>query len=505
MELAELNQTVLYLRKSRADPLSVEETLVRHKEQLIEFASKNGLTITHIYEEIVSGDSLYARPEMLKLLQDAENKGFDSVMCMDFDRLGRSSMSEQGIILETLKNSNIVIITPRKIYDLNNEMDEEYSEFESFFARRELKTIKRRLQNGIKKTLHDGGYIANAPYGYTKTKVGKKPTLEINEEEAQFVRIMFDEYVNQGHGCQIIADKINSMGAKPHRSEKFGRTSVMKILRNNVYIGKIVWNQKTQIRKNTKNNQKQIIIYNPRDQWLVTDGIHPPIIDEETFYKAQEIFKGRYHPPSFNGTIQNPLAGLVFCSQCGSLMQRQLMKGSPDGYLLCNNKECSTVSSRLPFVEKALLNALRDKISYLYSLDEKQKAKSDIDYETIISDIERKKATAQAQLQKLHDFLEQGIYDIDTFLARQVILKNTINELEKSEEEVVKKQKENRNLNIIAMCQKINDVFTLYESSDNQHKNQLLKSIISRVEYKKEKGAKPSEFTLVVSLRLIYY
>lgn len=82
-------------------------------------------------------------------------------------------MSQQGIILETIKAADVKIITPRKVYDLNNDIDEEYTEFQAFFARRELKTINRRLQRGLEKTIKDGGYIANAPYGYEKCTINK--------------------------------------------------------------------------------------------------------------------------------------------------------------------------------------------------------------------------------------------------------------------------------------------------------------------------------------------
>ncbi len=169
--------TVIYTRKSRADEdaVSIEETLARHKETLLAFAARQSdLEISKIYEEVVSGDSLYARPRMLELLQAAENGEFEAVLCMDIDRLGRGATSEQGLILETFKAHDIKIITPRKVYDLNNELDEEYAEFETFMARRELKTIKRRLNNGTMKSLSEGCWLTVAPYGYNNTKGGKK-------------------------------------------------------------------------------------------------------------------------------------------------------------------------------------------------------------------------------------------------------------------------------------------------------------------------------------------
>jgi DNA invertase Pin-like site-specific DNA recombinase len=98
-------KTAMYLRKSRAEENeSVETTLSRHKETLNEFALKHGLEIARVYEEVVSGDSLFGRPAMLELLRDIGDGCFDAVLCMDIDRLGRGNMKEQGIVLETVKN-----------------------------------------------------------------------------------------------------------------------------------------------------------------------------------------------------------------------------------------------------------------------------------------------------------------------------------------------------------------------------------------------------------------
>uniref|UniRef100_UPI0028AA0FB8 recombinase family protein n=1 Tax=Faecalispora jeddahensis TaxID=1414721 RepID=UPI0028AA0FB8 len=285
----------IYLRKSRADDADepVEETLERHRKTLLEFAEKNALAISeqNIYKEVVSGDALYARPEMLRLLKDVEAEKFNAVLCMDIDRLGRGSMAEQGIILETFKTSGTKIMTPVKTVDLDNDADEDYTEFKTFLSRQELKMIKRRLKAGTQRTIKDGGYIANAPYGYEKAYRDKKPTLKIKEDEAKIVRLMFRMYVEEGAGCQMIAETVNAMGARPRRSDRFGRSSVMKILKNNVYIGKIVWNQKTHLRKGSG---KSIAVSNPKEKWIITDGIHPPIVDEELFEKAQEIFERRH-------------------------------------------------------------------------------------------------------------------------------------------------------------------------------------------------------------------
>ncbi len=500
-----MGYTAMYLRKSQPKELgdTVEETLQRQKATLLEFAQKNNITISEIYEEVVSGDSLYARPEMLRLLSDIEAGKYSFVLCSDIDRLGRGAMSEQGIILETFKSAGVKIITPRKVYDLSNDIDEEYTEFETFIARRELKLIKRRMRRGIERTIEDGGYIANAPYGYRKTTVRKSPTLEIYEEEARFVRLMFDLYANQGYGCQHIADTINAMGAKPHRSSSFGRTSVMKILRNPVYIGKIVWNQKKHLRTAGKDGVKHSVLYNPPEKWTIVDGLHPPIVDEDLFRKTQEIFKGRYHPPSFTGSVENPLAGLVVCANCGGLMQRQAMPKSKEAYLICLRRGC-IVSSMLPFVEQAVLAELRRLSNSLRSEADHQEIDSPTeDYSAALNALDEEQEKIRVQLDRLSDLLEQGVYTIERYQEREKILYEKREKIEASRKRILEKPIP-RQLDKLAMSNRIDKSLEEYPDLSLARKNQLLKSIVEKVTYYKEKGWKPHEFEIQIDLLPIY-
>ena len=493
-------KTAIYLRKSRAEELSdtVEETLKRHREILTEYAGQNGLEVIRIYEEVISGESLCARPQMLELLADVERGRYEAVLCMDIDRLGRGAMSDQGVILETLKSANTKIITPRKIYDLNNEMDETYSEFETFLARQELKTIKRRMQRGIQKTIQEGGYIANAPYGYTKAIVSKRPTLAVNEEEARFVRMMFNLYINQGMGCGQIAELANSMGAKPHRAGKFGRTSVMAILRNPVYTGEIVWNRMSHIRKGTKGNQKHITVNHPRNQWTVTKGLHPPLIDQGLFNQAQAIRAGRFHRPAKQYEIENPLAGLVYCSHCGAPMQRQVLRPGY-AYLLCTKPGCM-VSSSLQLVEESVLRQLNECYRQIRLKQEQDDSSPDSENRQLLNAVEREARAITRQRENLHDLLEQGIYNAETFQNRLAVLNERMEDLERTKQAIERRIPQNYINNSIS----INNIIRAYYSASCGLKNDLLRTMIDKIVYSKDKGAKPAEFKLEIYLKPLY-
>ncbi len=495
--------TAIYLRKSRADSEAdtVEDTLRKHRETLLAFADKQpNLQIYAIFEEVVSGDSLYARPQMLKLLEDAENGKFNAVLCVDIDRLGRGSTAEQGIIFETFKNHDIKIITPRKYFNLNNENDEDFAEFESFMARRELKLIKRRMHNGTLKSLSEGCYVVNAPYGYRNARINKKASLEINEEEARFVRMAFDMYANQGIGTQSIAYALNSLGAKPHRSEQFSRSSVAAMLRNKVYIGKIVWNKKHTVNRGVL-NKKMETIYHNKDEWLTYDGLHEPIIDEALFNKANEILAGKYHKPYNDGSIKNPLAGIIKCQNCGGGMQRRPYgnRKYQTDHLLCPTKGCCT-SSRLDIVEGVVIRNIEEKLDELLANRAKIK-KFAPDYSEILSGIEKELKSLKKQKNTLHDLLERGIYDIDTYLERSNVIATRIKELKDRQDEYYLKQNLTVSRDPDDFIEKVKDVLRNYWSSDPATKNKLLKEIITDGTYYKQPGWKYNQFVLSLNYR----
>lgn len=496
-----IRNTALYLRKSRADEADehIGDTLRRHKETLLAFAAEQGLVIEDIYEEVVSGDSLYTRPQMLRLLEDVEKGRFGAVLCMDLDRLGRGGMSDQGIILETLKNADTKIITPRKTYDLRNELDEEYTEFETFLARRELKLIKRRLQRGIRKTVEDGGYLANAPYGYEKTTVQKQPSLKIREDEAAFVRLAFDLYISEKHGCQTIADELNRLGAKPRRAAAFSRSGILRILKNPVYCGKVVWNRQSRVR--TGNQGGSRVVANPRENWTMVDGLHPAIIDEAVFDRAQAILQSRSQTSHFDGTVKNPLAGLLFCVKCGRPLQRRpfARRDEPD-WLVCPTRGCCA-ASRLDIVEQAVLEIMRSRWDALHP-DPTPPPQSAFDLAPAIAASKRERDRLQLQQNRLHDLLEQGIYDTDTYWSRMTELKRqeteAVNALQHLQDRQAQADKDIELSSSTPLS--VSSLYALVGPSD---RNRLLKAALIRGCYWKEKGWGPHQFRLFLELRPI--
>lgn len=497
-----MEKYAMYLRKSRADQdKTLEDTLRRHKETLIAYAISHDLSVQDVYEEVVSGESLYARPQMLKLLEAVSRRAYAGILCMDIDRLGRGGMSDQGVIIETLKQNDTLIVTPQRTYDLNDETDESNVEFSAFFARYEYKQITKRMKAGTRKSVQEGCYLACAPYGYRNTKINKQSTLEIYEPEAKYVRMMFDLY-NSGYGCQTIADRLNAMGVSPHRTDKWGRTSVMSILKNYAYNGKVVWDKITHIKKGTRGNAKHIRIYNPPEKWTITEGLHDAIISDEQWETTQGIIKDRTHPPSFTGDIKNALSGLVYCGNCGSLMSRTPERHrngkTESARYLCLKRSC-IAGTKYELLEKAVINSLREKLKKYDSLKQINRTQEN-NFEEQLKSISGSISVIKKQQSKLHELLECEIYSVETFLDRQQALQLQLDTLN-SEYAAVKKQADSvKIVDIEQTKQNISDVLSCYWQADISTRNHLLKTVIEKVVYFKDKKTKPADFTLEIKL-----
>ena len=465
-----------YLRKSRMEEgMDTEEVLAKHRKALTTFAAAHDIHIIETYYEVVSGESLYARPEMLRLLEDVEDGRYDAVLVMDLDRLSRGRMKDQGIILDAFRDSGTLIVTPEKTYNLSDDL----------------------LRRGLKQTIQDGCYVANAPYGYRKVTVDRKPTLEIYEPEAKFVRMMYDLYL-QGYGCVSIARHINSLGARPHRSAEFTRNSVAHILRNPTFAGKIVWDQKTHIRKGAKGNPKHITIYNPREQWTIVDGIHPAIISQETYDQVQAILAGRYIPSRNDGTVRSSLAGLVLCANCGQHMQRMTMKGSP--YLLCTRPGCCA-STKFELVEARVLSYLEETLARMELEQQAGTGRDTAVLDSTLEAIKKELTAAQRQKNRLYELLELEEYDLPTFRERMAAVKEKIAGLERRQRETERTIEQAKLADPASLARKIRGVLDAYDAADPAGRNAMLKSVLDTVWYEKEKKTKPTDFQLRFSLK----
>ena len=376
-------------------------------------------------------------------------------------------------------------------------------------SRREYKTINRRLQRGRELSVSEGKFVGNiAPFGYDRVKLkdAKGYTLSINQDEAPIVKEIFRLYAFENTSINSVAKQLNKLNLKPRIANEWSISSVKDILSNPTYIGKIVWNRRKQ-KKKTKNGH--LIISRPRNKdYLIYNGLHEPIIDNKTWELVQEKRKQNTPKVKHTNTIQNPLVGLVFCEKCGKTMQRRpYTKTDKPATLICSNPKCDNVSSKLYIVENKIIEALKIWLeNYKVDYSSKNNLNSDNNkiIEKSISITKKELEKENAKLNKIYEFLENGIYNNDEFINRSKAIKDNIQCLESKLKEynsILQKNLEMQNQKEIIIPKLENIIDLYYNLETAQDKNILLKSIISKVTYlKTEKAIKndsdPTNFEL---------
>ena len=521
----------IYLRKSRADAEAEAhgegETLARHERALLDLARRQSLNITAIYREIVSGETIAARPVMQHLLSEVEDGLWEGVLVMEVERLARGDTIDQGLVSRAFTYSDTRIITPSKTYDPKNEFDTEYFEFGLFMSRREYQTINRRLQRGRDASVKEGKYVGNiAPYGYQRVKlVGEKGwTLEPDPDEAPTVKLIYEWYTvgaeqedgsRERIGCAKIAHRLNQMGLHPRKSNEWVLPAIRDILRNPIYAGIITWGRRPHKKRVTDG---QVALSRPRTaEYTQARGRHLPLITQETFDLAQHYLSlNPPRPVGEQGTVTNPLAGIVICSCCGRRMTRRPPgKKNPADTLMCAVPECPQISAPLAVVERKLLEAISDWASR-YESDPQATILMSGATESEISALTQTASSLRSELSSLvkqrdnlHDLLERGIYTADTFLERSRIISDRLSQaqadLTKAESDLKTAQRRQASLaTLIPTVRSLNDVY--HTLPDAKSKNNLLKSVLEKVIYTKTvrtpRGGDPDNFTLTLYPRI---
>lgn len=495
-----------YLRKSRADAEAEArgegETLARHRSILRDLASRRLEVITEEYQEIVSGDTLSDRPQIRRLLADVLAGRWDAVYVMEIERLARGDTKDQGIVYQAFKYSGTKIVTPSRVYDPNNPADEEYFEFELFMSRREYKTINRRQQSGRMRSISEGKYLAGRPaYGYIRKKLdqGKGWSLEIQPEQAETVRSIFDWYA-QGMGLAAICQRLNGSCIPSGTAGPWMPKRISSMLGNEIYIGQIRWGQNPVVKELT--NGEVVKRRTVSKDYRLYPGLHEPIISAALWEAVQAARTGRKRIPiKVNHELSNPLQGLLICSLCGHHMIMKPAYGRQPESLHCHTPGCPNVSSYLTYLEDSVLSTLRDWETQ-YQLPAEFTAKTDDSQALAIAALENEMASLQKQLAKIQELLEKDIYTIDEYISRSSSIKADIEKASAKLLAITQRQQAPRYATIATLAPRIKTLLDVYATLDPARKNTMLKSIISRIDYTKSaKGgrySKPDQFTIKV-------
>ena len=502
----------MYLRKSREDrekeKHSGEDTLKRHREILTNHAARAGLFIEHTYEEVVSGETIAARPQLQQLITDCYAGKYRGILVVEVSRLSRGNQGDAQVILDCLRfannNSGLLVITPTKVYDVaNNPDDEEYMEFELFMSRREYKMINKRLDRGRKQAVVEGEFMASyRPYGYDILKTSAYRTLVPNPQEAPVVKMIFEWAKNNVSAGQI-ASRLTSMGVPTYTGlAEWNQATIKSILENPTYIGKVRWNDRITVKTMVDG---KLVKSRPRShssQFMLYDGLHKEhaLVDEETF----NLIKAR---PTSNKTkndfsLKSPLAGLLYCEKCGKAMEYHSYaskKGTVSPrYIHTYSKLCKVKSVTVADVINAVAYSLR---MYIEEFEVKVNNIPDVDKTSVESQMDamqKEIRKLEKRLTVLFEAWEDGTITNNEFVERKAANNDKIESIKfqmKTLEEAIPNKEEYKEkvFKLTKALESLTD-----DSISAEARNEYLKELIERINFSRENN---EEFILDITLR----
>ncbi|MFR6326533.1 MAG: recombinase family protein [Ruminococcus sp.] len=289
----------------------------------------------------------FDRPSFKKMLSDIDEGKINLVIVKDLSRFGRNYV-EAGMYVQRFTDSNIRFIAADDNYDSLVNSDDLLFPIKNVVNEMYARDVSKKTKAAKKAKARDGQFIGSkAPFGY-KIDPNDRHHLIVDEPAAQVVKRIFglaSEGVGYNKMAKIFREEkvltpiayFNLNNPDYFKSDYWRKefdwhvTSIRAILNNEVYLGKLVYGK--QRNKSMKSKEK---VRNPKEDWIVVENCHEPIITQELWDTVHKILNAK-HRPAKAGEVQM-FAGLLYCSDCGHCLtysQKQRKDGSYHGAYSC--------------------------------------------------------------------------------------------------------------------------------------------------------------------------
>ena len=268
------------------------------------FANSADCELVGIYSDSSSATSTANRSGFQQLINDCRSGKIDRIVSKSISRFARNT-GECLTVLRELKKLGVTVLFEKEGIDTARVSDEIMITIMEGLAQEESRSISRNIRWSLKRKMADGTLnIARVPYGFKK----KDGILIIDEQQAEIVRKIFSLYLS-GAGAKKIAVLFNDQAIPSPTDTKWNNVTILKILRQEKYIGDIRW-QKTY---SVFMGEKSKINHGEQDSYYIRNCL-PPIISREDFMAVQEL-RERNTRKSNNTTV-SPFRGKTKCT-CG--------------------------------------------------------------------------------------------------------------------------------------------------------------------------------------------
>jgi len=465
----DLKTAAAYIRVSTADQTELSpDSQIKVVRQ---YAKQHGFIIPKefIYrDDGISGRHADKRPEFNAMIAASKQKPspFSAVLLWKFSRFARNQ--EESIFYKSMLRRNgveVISVSEPAVDGPFGTLIERIIEWsDEYYSIRLSGEVKR----GMTEKVERGGAVSVAPFGYAMVEKQLIP----NPETFPLVQKIFSDYLS-GKSIIAIARELNALGIKTTRGNPWENRTVEYILYNPVYIGKIRWNPKRRTRRD----------YNDPDI-MITQGIHEPIIDEETFNAVQEKLAEQKKRYSYYRHEQAPqehmLRSLVKCSSCGASLT---MSASGQGLQCCKyvHGKCGvshyiSLKKAEALVLAAIETAFKTK-SFDLTVKQAYNDAAAPDYAQLIEK-EKKK------LSRIKEAYEDGVYTVEELRESRKAIDERIAQLKKLQTpskpnmQKLRKKFADEHQNILPILKNPN--------TPGKEKNELMLSFVDKIIYNRQ-------------------
>ena len=439
MKTANHYNVAIYCRISKDDDNKAESSSIANQKIILtKYVEQQKWHIYDYYcDDGISGTT-FNRPDFNRMIEDIDNGKVNLVITKDLSRLGRDYI-KTGFYTEVYFAEKQVryIALNDNIDTIHNDND--IAPFKNILNEMYAKDCSRKVKAAYKiKAARGDHHGAYPPFGYMKdpNQVGK---LLIDEESAQIVRQIFSLSA-QGNGASrirayLVENKCPTPAAYLHRKnpkyyEAYFRdkkpedhyawsvTAVTRVLKDEVYLGRIIHGREISLSYKTKERKFQT-----RDKWTIVDGTHEPLVDIETWNTIRERCKSRTSPNK-QGEV-HMFSRLIRCADCGWAMNLCAQQNNKNGkipnaerrYFHCGKyrqygkTQCSTHIISYPRLRQLILDDIRS-FAYFALVNEGELLK------TLTTDGNEKISQKRNQYQKDLERHQKRLNELDVFFPK---------------------------------------------------------------------------------------
>lgn len=485
----------IYLRLSHED---IQENNSIEAQRMIttEYAIKHKYNIIEEYVDNGYSGMIDSRPGLNRMIVDITTNKINMVIVKDISRLTRNK-NKTGYYTEIFfPDNDIRFISVTEMIDSGEryEIDDSImlrgivNQFYVADISRKIKSVKTNKKK-------NGEYVEHfVPYGYKKDTEDKYKVL-VDENVSKNVKLMFKMYL-QGYSQGQIAKHLTLLGldtpkkykGHPVKINEWRNDTVGRILKDPFYTGQMIINKKVSDYRTKK------IKNTPRENWILIQGKHEPLVSMEDYEKVQQMLKEKFNAPKQK--YEYLLKGLVYCGHCKSQLQYKCRTRTKirDKYLK-EPQECWYYKCRMLYrfpsicnrghtiqeknLNTIVLESLKKRLSkfkidkYTGEVIDTYK-KNDSNYKLLEQYTKRSKKL-ETDVTALYNKKLEGMISIDSFREEYAKLKLEIKEIEnkKSQLEEICETKEIKG--------KLKNIIVDFKNG-KEFTNETIKQLIERIE-----------------------